>query len=121
VNYRSLFSDLQYRGLVRSAKRNYHIAEGVNHYVLFSPGKGTGTGGNFTVVAREAVDYLVRRLGGKRAVTSADALAACKRSKFLNGRFEVLNALYVLVGTKRARISKMVGQTLYFDVRKHAG
>jgi hypothetical protein len=119
VNYRSLFSDLRYRGLVHSAKRNYHIAEGVSHYVLFSPGKGTG--GNFTVVARKAVDYLVRRLGGTRAVTSADALAACKRSKFLNDRFEVLNALYVLVGTKRARISKMVGQTLYFDVRKHAG
>ena len=117
MNYRSLFSDLRYRGLVRSAKRNYHIAEGVSHYVLFSPGKGTG--GNFTVVARKAVDYLVRRLGGKCAVTSADALAACKRSKFLNDRFK--NALYVLVGTKRARISKMVGQTLYFDVRKHAG
>ena len=119
MNYRSLFSDLRYRGFVRSAKRNYHIAEGVSHYVLFSPRKGTG--GNFTVVASKAVEYLVKRLAGKRGVTSADALAACKRSQFLNDRFEVLNALYVLVGTKRARISKMVGHTLYFDVRKHAG
>ncbi len=118
MNYRSLFGDLRYRGLVRSAKRNYHIAEGVSHYVLFSPGKASG--GNFTVVTRKAVDYMVKRLGGRRSVTSADALAACKRSKFLNDRFEVLNALYVLVGTKRARISKMVGRTLYFDIRKHA-
>ena len=119
MNYRSLLSDLRYRGFVHSAKRNYHIAEGVNDYVLFSPRKGAG--GNFTVVARKAVDYLVKRLGGKRAITTADALAACKRSKYVNDRFEVLNALYVLVGTKRARISKMIGRTLYFDVRKHAG
>lgn len=116
MNYRSLFSNLRYRGLVRSAKRNYHVAEAVSYYVLLSPGKGAG--GNFTVVPRKAVDYLVKRLGGKRAVTSADALKACKRSKFLRNRFAVLNALYVLVGTKRARISKMLSRTLYFDVSK---
>jgi len=51
-------------------------------------------------------------------VTSAEAFAACKRSRFLDDRFAVLNALYVLVGTKRARISKMAGQTLHFDIRK---
>lgn len=120
MNYRSLLSDLRYRGLVRSAKRNYHIAEGASHYVLFSPGKRAG-GGNFTVVPRKGVDYLAKRLAGRRGVTSADALAACRRSRFLNDRFDVLNALYVLVGTERARISKMVGHTLHFDVRKHAG
>jgi len=119
MNYRSLFSGLRYHGLVRSAKRNYHVAESGGHYVLFSPGKGTN--GNFTVVARKGVDYVVRRLGGKRAVTSAEAFAACKRSRFLTDRFAVLSALYVLVGTKRARISKMSGQTLYFDIRKRAG
>ena len=119
MNYRSLFSGLRYCGLVRSAKRNYHVAESDGYYVLFSPGKGTN--GNFTVVARKGVDYVIRRLGGKRAVTSAEAFAACKRSRFLIDRFAVLNALYVLVGTKRARISKMAGQTLYFDIRKHAG
>jgi hypothetical protein len=119
MNYRSLLSGLNYRGLVRSAKRNYHVAEGGEHYVLFSPGRGTN--GNYTVVARKGVDYMARRLGGKRAVTSAEAFAACKRSRFLTERFAVLNALYVLVGTKRARISKMAGHTLYFDIRKHAG
>lgn len=119
MNYRSLISGLRYCGMVRSAKRNYHVAESSEHYVLFSPGKGTN--GNFTVVARKGVDYMARRLRGKRAVTTAEAFAACKRSRFLTERFAVLNALYVLVGTERARISKMAGQTLYFDVRKHAG
>src|SRR5262245_39672546 len=110
MNYRSLFSALHYRGLVRSAKRNYHVAESGEHYVLFAP--GSGTSGNFTVVARKGVDYVVKRLGGRRAVTSAEAFATCKRSRFLTDRFAVLNALYVLVATKRARISKMSGHTL---------
>lgn len=114
MNYRSLFSSVRYRGLVRSAKRNYHVAEAISYYVLLSPGKGDS--GNFTVVPRKAVDYLAKRLGGKRSVTSADALAACRRSKFLRNRFAVLNALYALVGTKRARIAAMTGQTLYFDI-----
>ena len=119
MNYRSLLSKLQYRGLVRSVKRNYHVAEAARDYVLFSP--RTNAGGNFTVVDARGAKYLQRRLGGKRSITSADAFAACKRSRFLRDRFAVLNALYVLVGTKRARISKVVGRILYFDVRKHAG
>src|SRR5437867_99602 len=104
MNYRSLFSGLRYCGLVRSAKRRYHVAESDEHYVLFSPGRGTS--GNFTVVARKGADYMVRRLGGKRAVTTAEAFAVCKRSRFLTDRFAVLNALYVLVGTKRAQIGR---------------
>lgn len=118
MNYRSLLSGLSYCGLVRSAKRDYHVAESGEHYVLFSPGKGSN--GNYTVVARRGVDYMVKRLGGKRSVTSAEAYAACKRSRFLTDRFAVLNALYVLVGTNRARISKISGQALHFDIRKHA-
>ena len=119
MNYRSLLSKLQYRGFVRSVKRNYHVAEAGRDYVLFSP--RTNTGGNFTVVDARGAKYLQRRLGGKRSITSADAFAACKRSRFLRDRFAVLNALYVLVGTKRARISKVAGQILYFDIRKDAG
>ena len=119
MNYRSLISGLRYCDLVRSAKRKYHVAESKKHYVLFSPGRGTG--GNFTVVARKGADYLVKRLGGKRGVTTAEAFAACKRSSFLTDRFAVLNALYALVATRRARISKMAYGTLYFDIRKHAG
>jgi|GEM_PF-2409337 len=119
MNYRTLFSNLRYRGLVRSAKRNYHVAEATAHFVLFSPGKGAG--GNFTVVARKAVAYVAKQLGGRRSITSKAAYDACRRSKFLSDRFAVLNTLYVLVATKRARISKMKGQTLYFNVKKHGG
>ena len=119
MNFRSLLSKLQYRGLVRSVKRKYHVAEATRAYVVFSPGRKAS--GNFTVVDARGTDYLQRRLGGKRSITSADAFKACKRSRFLSERFAVLNALYVLVGTQRARISKVVGQTLYFDVRKPTG
>jgi hypothetical protein len=118
MNYRSLLTRLRYCSLVRSAKRNYHVAESDAHYVLFSPGRANN--GNFTVISRRAVDFAAKRLGGKRDVTSAEAFAACKRSKFFPDRFSVLNALYVLIGTKRARISKMTGQKLHFNIRKNA-
>ena len=119
MNYRSLLSGLRYCGLVRSAKRKYHVAESAKYYVLFSPGKRAN--GNFTVVASKGVDYLAKRMGGKRSVTTAEAFDACKRSRFLAERFAILNAMYVLVATGRARISKIADRVLYFDIRKHAG
>ncbi|PYR48838.1 MAG: hypothetical protein DMF89_14505 [Acidobacteria bacterium] len=119
MNHRILFSDLRYRGLVKSVRREYHVLEGSQHYVLVSPGQQSG--GNYTIVLKRALDYLMRRLGGRRSVTSATAFAACRRSKYFQNRFAVLNALYALVGIGAAQISKMVGPTLFFDIRKHAG
>jgi hypothetical protein len=118
MNHRSLFLGLRYRGLVKSVRRNYHVLEGSYHYVLVSP--AAGAGGNYNVVLKKAVQYLVKQFAGTRSVTSADAYAACKRSKFLRDRFAVLNALYVLVGIGAARVSKMDGKTLFFSIRKHA-
>ena len=116
MNHRSLLSGLRYRGRVRSVRRDYHVLEASRHYVLLSP-NGVG-GGNYSVVNRAAVNYIVRRLGGTKSISSGDAFEACKRSKFLPDRFSFLNAMYALVATKRARISKVVGQKLYFGIRK---
>jgi hypothetical protein len=117
MNHRSLFLNLTYRGRVRSLRRDYHVLEGSEHYVLFSP--RTAAGGNYSVVTKATVAYLVRRVGGKRSVTSADVWAACKRSRLLSDRFAVLHALYVLVAIKAATIAK-VGSPLFFNVRKRA-
>jgi hypothetical protein len=119
MNHRTLFSGLKYRGLVRSVRRDYHVLEGSRHYVLVSSGQRAG--GNYTIVLKKALDYLMKRLGGRKSVTSASAFAACRRSKFFQNRFAVLNALYALVGIGAARISRMEGPALFFDIHKHAG
>jgi hypothetical protein len=91
--------------------------EGSDHYVLLSP--SAGVGGNYSVVTKATVTYLLKRVGGKRSVTSAEVWAACKRSRLLSDRFAVLHALYVLVAIKAATIVK-VGSPLFFNVRKRA-
>ncbi len=117
MNHRSLFLNLTYRGRVRSLRRDYHVLEGSDHYVLLSPGQAAG--GNYSVVTKATVAYLLKRVGGRRSVSSTDVWAACKRSKLLSDRFSVLHALYVLVAIKAAKIVKF-GRPLFFHVRKTA-
>ena len=117
MNHRSLFLNLTYRGRVRSLRRDYHVLEGSDHYVLLSP--SASAGGNYSIVAKATVAYLLKRVGGKRSVTSAEVWAACKRSRLLSGRFSVLHALYVLVAIRAATIVKF-GSPLRFNVRKRA-
>jgi len=119
MDHRTLFADLKYRGRVRSIRRDYHVLEGSHHYVLFS-GKDRA-GGNYTIVPRAAVDYIIKQLSGTKSITTAEVFAACKRSKFIGDRFAVLNALYAMVATDEARISKVEGHTLFFGIRKRAG
>jgi hypothetical protein len=117
VNHRSLFTSVHYRGLVRSAKRAYHVFEGPQHFVLLSPGRD-GTGGNYHVIQRRALEYVLSRVGGSRSITAKQVLDICRRSKFITTRFDVLNTLYALAGIKKARIAGMKGQTLVFAVSK---
>jgi hypothetical protein len=100
-------------------KRDYHVAEAHAYFLLFSP-KGDRDG-NFAVIPKKGVEYVARQLGGQHSVTCKEAFDACRRSKFITDRFAVLHALYVLIVTKRARISKIVNQTQYFSVRKQSG
>ena len=116
MNHRTAFSGLRYRGRVRSVRRDYHVLEGRDHFVLFSPKDKAG--GNYTLVPRAAVQYIARRLDGTKSIGSGEAFEACKRSKFLPTRFAFLNAMYALIGIGEARIMKLEDQRLFFGVRK---
>ncbi len=116
MDHKSLFSGLRYCSRVRSVRRDYHVFKGSRHYVVVSPKNGVS--GNYTVVTRAAINYIVKRLGGTKSISTPDAFEVCKRSKFLRDRFSFLNAMYTLVGIKAARITKVVGQKLFFSIRK---
>jgi hypothetical protein len=116
VNHRSLLSDVRYRGLVRAAKRAYHVYEGREHFVLLSP--STSHGGYYHILERRALNYVLGHVGGSRSITVREVRDACRRSKFLADRFAVLNTLYALVALKKARITAMRDKALVFAVSK---
>ena len=119
MNHRSLLTDVRYRGLVNATKRAYHVYEGRDNFILLSPGSDSH-GGNYHVIHRHALNYVMSRVGGNRSVTVRQALDMCRRSKFLRDHFAVLNTLYALAGIKKARIVGMKRQALVFSVSKGA-
>jgi hypothetical protein len=118
MNYRQLLSRIRYRGLVKAVVRDYHVLEGPQHYLVFSPRSSRDGSGNFTVVPKKAVRFLVNKLGGTKAIPTDEVFATCKGSMYFPDRFSVLNALYALIGMKGARISKIAGRKLFFNIWK---
>ena len=92
MNHRNVLSNLHYCGLVRGSRRNYHVFEGPQVFIVLSPRPG-GHGGNYHVIERQALNYVLSRVGGNRSITTKEVRDACRRSKFLQDRFAVLNAL----------------------------
>lgn len=84
--------------------------------MVFSP-KGDGTG-NYTIVSKKALAFLVKKLGGRRGLATTDVFNACKGSMWFPDKFAALNALYALIGLKGARIWKRQGAKLFFLIYK---
>ena len=116
MNYRTLLPKLTYRGLVKAPRRHYHVLEGEKCYVVFSPKDDAA--GNYNIVPKKAVNYLVKRAGGKQFKSTAEVFNMCKGSIFFPDRFSVLNAVYALIAVNGARISKQEGNKLFFNIWK---
>ncbi|SRR6266566_1388501 len=112
MNYKSLFSNIRYRGRVNSVKNDFHILEGPNDYVVVS------TNYQYSIVPKKAITFILRKLGGKQSVPVAEAFARCSGSIHFPDKFSVLHALYVLVATKQGKISRIVGNKLFFNIWK---
>ena len=112
MNYKKLFSNIKYCGLVTAIKTDYHILEGPDDFVVVS------TNYQYKIVSKKAVRFIAKKLGGTKSIPVAEALSKCSGSMYFADRFDVLNALYVLVGTKQGKISKMLGNKLFFNIWK---
>ena len=112
MNYRKLFSNITYRGLVRAVKTDYHVLEGPSHYVVLS------TNYQYRIVDKKAVKFLIKKFGATRSVTAKEVLSECKNSQYFNSRFDALHTLYALVGTQQGKISKIEQKrgTIFFNV-----
>lgn len=123
MNIRSLQQGLEYRAKVQGVRQSYHVFEARDYFFVlsFARSKERAGSGYFNAIARDAVDYVASRFGGKSGVTAKDIATAAKRTRHVPTSLYALNILYVLVGLKQAAITRAgEHRQLFFNVRKSA-
>lgn len=121
MNIRALQRGLQYRGRVDAIRQTYHVFEGKELFLVlsFARSRARRGSGYFNLVGKAAVDYVEKRLGGKRGVTVNSVVKAARRTSHIPTRLLALNVLYVLVALHGAAIERAgENRQLFFSVRK---
>ena len=114
-----LLDNAVYLGKVTTKRTLYYIFQTDKDYLLFTFKDATFMSGNFNVAMADTVDMIYSAFKGKKRITSSDVQEHPRLRKFVT-RFEVLQALYVLVVKKRASIDKrnLNKATLYFNIKR---
>ena len=121
MNIRSLQRGLKYRGRVKAVRQTYHVFESHGYFFVlsFALSKGRRSSGYFNVIDTDAVSYVQQRVGGTRAVTAKDVVAAARRTKHVPTTLAALNILYVLAAIQSANIVRAgKHRQLFFSVKK---
>jgi hypothetical protein len=121
MNIRTLQRGLNYRGRVKAVRQTYHVFEAQRYFFLlsFALSKARRGSGYFNVIDTEAVDYVQRRMGGTRAVTAKDVVAAARRTRHVPTTLAALNVLYILVALRSATIVRAgKNRQLFFAVKR---
>jgi hypothetical protein len=111
------FREASLVGEVAADRRSYVIFEGPKYYLVTT--LSTPLSGNFTLVDKRAVDYVRRRFGGAKNMTSGELLRRIKKPAVRN-RFDALYILYVLeaLGQASRRKAKLPARGFLFNLRK---
>lgn len=123
MNIRTLQRGLKYCGEVKAVRQTYHVFEAQRYFFVlsFARSKARRGSGYFNMIDRAAVDYVQQRVGGTRAVTAKDVLAAARRTRYIPTALVALNVLYILVGLRSASIVRSgEHRQLIFSVKKAA-
>jgi hypothetical protein len=119
MNIKRLAQGLTYLDKVDGKRQTYHVFRGHDYFLVLSFSKTKPRAGNFNIVESEAVDYVLRRFRGKKAVTSNDIVAKAKRSRHIPNPLAALNVLYVLAALGNAKVdARRTGPKLYFNFKR---
>ena len=121
MKIKSLAKGLKYKGDAEGKRQTYHVFEGSDFFFLISFKKNNPSSGNFNVVELEAIQSVLKKFHGKSRLTSQDILNGLSKTKtrYFNSRFDALNALYVLVGLKQAKVdTRFKSTSLYFNIKE---
>ena len=119
MNIRSLQRGLKYRGRVEAVRQTYHVFEAQGYFFVlsFALSRARRGSGYFNVIDTDAVEYVQQRIGGTRAVTAKDVVAAARRTRYVPTTLAALNI--ILVALEAASIVRAgEHRQLFFSVRK---
>lgn len=117
MNIKKLTKALEYSGEVEGMRQSYYVFSGPDFYFVMSL-SSKKQGGNFTIVESEAVEYVLKRFTGVKAVTTSDVVKKAKRTRHAPNTLSALNILYVLAATGRAVVdSRRAGPKLFFNIK----
>ena len=118
MNIKSLSSGLLYRGEVEAKRQTYYVFEARRHFFVMSFARAKRGSGNFTTVDADAVDYVAKKFEGRKALTSTEVLNESRKPQHISSTLDALNALYILVAIRRAKIdSRFHNKRLFFNIK----
>ncbi len=118
MNIRSLPKGLRYSGEAEGKRQTYYVFEGSGYYFVISFKKDDPNAGNFNVVASDAVQYLARKFTGEKGVTAQEMFDRSHKTHHFASHLDLLNTLYVLIATKRAKVDgRFKSRALYFNIK----
>ncbi|MCK6683894.1 MAG: hypothetical protein L6R30_15950 [Thermoanaerobaculia bacterium] len=115
----SVLRDLEYVRDVAARRSTYHVFRAPQHYLVLS--FKSVAAGSFTIVDRAATDLIAAKFAGK-TVTNPELSTTTMIPRRFRKEFLILNALYVLVADRRAKINRsLTGESsgaIYFDIKR---
>lgn len=115
MKLKNMLGGMEYCGEVVAPKRTYSVFQNRIGYVLCSQKTYAVWEGDFVIVKRKQVEYLSRRLKGQAALTSTVIVERTRKANLT--RFDVLNAMYVLIALGRAKVdSRFKRRATHFNV-----
>jgi hypothetical protein len=111
----NLFKGVEYLGQAEGDRKTYYIFHTDDHYLVAGPTSGGGY--YLSVVDREAPEVIARVFKGRK-VTSRRVKDGSRRPDLFYSSLAALNALYTLVGQRRARkLKKREGKAILFKIK----
>lgn len=115
---KQLTAGLQFHGEVDGKRQHYYVLSSPRQYFVMSFALSKRAAGYFNLVSKSDVDNLYHRLRGQQGVTAPTVSRRSRSRRLANSSLAVLNVLYVLVATGRARIDKRrTSPALFFNVK----
>jgi hypothetical protein len=114
MRVRDLFKDLTYVGQAAGDKKQYHVFENVNGFLVVAGNSPNAYNANW--VDRKAVDFVGAAFKGRK-VTTGRIMEKARRRKLFGGGFVALNTLYAMAAAGRARkLKERDGRAMVFKV-----
>jgi hypothetical protein len=119
MNPKQLLANLEFVDEVSGKRQTYYIYENESEFVLMTVSRAKDDSFNFSIVSKDASEYVRLKFKGRKQLTVTDVLNEIKKPAYVRSRFNALNILYTLCAKKHFRIDhRYKGKELIFSNRK---